>query len=77
MIEVLPALPVEQKPINPKDRFIDLLAMKQYGEYLNTRAPCARFFYDGLSFFEKLDVAVAWINGRDHEFDAGRGDYYR
>lgn len=77
MIEVLPALPVEPKPINPADRFIDLVAMKRYGEHLNTRVPCGRIFYDALSFSARHDIAVAWATQRDHQFDTNRTDYYR
>lgn len=77
MIEILPALPVEQKPIDPRDRIIDLVAMKRYGEHLNAFVPCARIFYDALDFFERHDIAIAWATQQDHQFDTQRGDYYR
>lgn len=69
MIEILPALPVEQKPIDPRDRIIDLVAMKNYEAHVG--------FPEGLDFWTRLDIAMAWAQQRDHEFDAGRGDYYR
>lgn len=67
MIEVLPALPVEPKPINPADRFIDLVAMKQYAAWVG--------FPSGLDFWTRHDMAVAWASQRNHTFDTHRGDY--
>lgn len=80
MIEVLPALPVERKPIDPRDRFIDLVAMKRYEEWLGTKGTEAQYrayHFGTLTFWQCHDLAVAWAGQCDHEFDAQRGDYYR
>jgi len=69
MIEILPALPVEEKPIDPRDRKIDLVALKNYEAHVG--------FPEGLDLWTRLKIAMAWAGQRDHEFDAQRGDYYR
>lgn len=61
MIDILPALPVEAKPVDPKDRFIDLVAMKEYAAWVG--------FPDGLDFWTRHDMAVAWAEQRDYRYD--------
>jgi hypothetical protein len=79
MIEILPALPVEEKPIDPRDQIIDLVAMKQHDEWFNTwctREQYETYHFGGLSFEQKHDMARQWSQQRDHAFDTGRGDYF-
>ncbi len=61
MIEVLPALPCEPKPINPADRKINLVAMKEYEAWVG--------FPANASFWERHDMATAWAERRDFRFD--------
>lgn len=61
MIEIGPALQREAKPLDPKDRFIDLIAMKEYAAWVG--------FAPGLDFWTRHDMAVAWATQRDHRFD--------
>lgn len=61
MIEIGPALPREVKPLDPKDRFIDLVAMKEYAAWVG--------FPEGLDFWTRHDMAAAWAQRRDFRFD--------
>lgn len=79
MIEILPALP-STEPTTPPRRFINLVAMKRYEEWLGTRGSEAQYkayHFGNLTFQQCHDIALAWAGQRDHEFDTGRGDYYR
>lgn len=77
MIEILPALPCEPKPINPADRFIDLVAMKRYGEWLVTRSQREYDAHHARSFSQRHDNAVAWCDRRDNHADRIENDYGR
>jgi hypothetical protein len=79
MIIVGPALP-STAPAQPKERFINLVAMKQYDEWFNTwctQEQYEAYHFGPLTFAEKHERAVQWAQQQDHDFDAGRGDYYR
>ena len=79
MITILPALPVEQKPIDPRDNVIDLVSMKRYGEWLATQGTEAQheaYHFGDLTFQQRHDIARAWALQRDHEFDTRRGEYF-
>jgi hypothetical protein len=61
VIEIRPALPVEQKPIDPRDRIIDLVAMKEHAAWHGTD--------HSLDFWTRHDIARAWALQRDHQYD--------
>lgn len=78
MIEILPAHPCTAA--KPQEPVIDLVAMKQYGEWLATKGSEAQYeayHFGNFSFADRHAIAVQWAQRRNYEFDAGRGDYHR
>lgn len=61
MIIVGPALQREPKPLDPKDRIIDLVAMKEYEAWHGID--------HSLGFWTRHDIAVRWAQQRDYQYD--------